>query len=348
MADKVLMIGQFPPPVTGEGKMNLQVQAMLEQAGFAVTVLDSCIVDSVNDVGQLSVVKLIRMLKWLWQGLWLQWGACSLYMTPGQTLFGLLRFLPLLALARLGRKKTILHWHGYGVLSSFKRYPILARWYLSPTLINIVLTEDLRQKLLQLGFGVEKVRVLRNFSEIDSSSLVSKRQNQRLKVVFLGGFMPEKGVNTFLDLAEKTQQFELVLCGSGNQSITARAVTLAQQGLLEFPGVVDGAEKQKLLAEADILVLQTHYPTEGVPLTLLEAMSCGCAIVTTEHNGIPETVGDAALFIEPKSLESLLAALLLLDSDRNQLMELQKKAFARSQNYSAATFSADLVRLFRN
>jgi len=341
------MIGQFPPPVTGEGKMNLQVQRMLQQAGFDVAVLNSCIVDSVNDVGQVNVVKLLRMLKLLWQGLWLQAGVGILYMTPGQTLMGLLRFLPLLLLARLTRKKIILHWHGYGVLSSFVKYPGLARCYLSPKVLNIVLTEDLRLKLQQLGFQVEQVKVLGNFSELQSVMPEPRADNQKLKVVFLGGLMPEKGVDTFLELAAKTKQFDFVLCGAGNDAITARAKALAQQGLLTFPGLIDGAEKKQLLQSADVFVLQTHYPTEGVPLTILEAMSCGCAIITTKHNGIPETVGDAALFVEPKSLESLLAGLQLLDIDRNQLKWLQHKAFERSQNFSATLFREELVRLFR-
>ncbi|WP_031564223.1 glycosyltransferase family 4 protein [Rheinheimera texasensis] len=347
MAEKVLMIGQFPPPVTGEGKMNLQVQGMLQQAGFEVSILNSCIVDSVNDVGQVNIVKLLRMFKLLWQGLWLQMGVGILYMTPGQTLMGLLRFLPLLLAARLSRKKIILHWHGYGVLSACLKYPRLARCYLSAAVLNIVLTEDLRLKLQQLGFAVERVKVLGNFSELPAVMPVPRADSQKLKVVFLGGLMPEKGVDTFLQLAAKTQQFEFVLCGAGNEFITASAKALAQRGLLTFPGLIDGEEKQQLLKDADIFVLQTHHPTEGVPLTILEAMSCGCAIVTTRHNGIPETVGDAALFIEAKSVDSLLAGLQLLDADRNQLRLLKHKAFERSQNFSAASFREELVRLFR-
>lgn len=347
MAEKVLMIGQFPPPVTGEGKMNLQVQSMLQQAGYDVSVLNSCIVDSVNDVGQVNFVKILRMLKLLWRGLWLQVGVSILYMTPGQTLMGLLRFLPLLLLARLTRKKVILHWHGYGVLGASVKYPRLARCYLSPAVLNIVLTEDLRLKLQQLGFQVENMKVLGNFSELPAVMPVPTADSQKLKVVFLGGLMPEKGVDTFLELAAKTQQFDFVLCGAGNQTITARAKALAQQGLLTFPGLIDGEAKQQLLKDADIFVLQTHYPTEGVPLTILEAMLCGCAIVTTRHNGIPETVGDAALFIEAKSADSLLAGLQILDADRYQLKLLQHKAFERSQNFSAASFREELLRLFR-
>ncbi len=347
MAEKVLMIGQFPPPVTGEGKMNLQVQQMLQQAGFAVSVLNSCIVDSVNDVGQLSAVKLARTLKWLWLGLWRQAGMDILYMTPGQTLFGLLRFLPLLWLGRLRGSRVLLHWHGYGVLTAFARYPRLARCYLSPAVCNIVLTTDLKTRLQQLGMDVTNVHVLGNFSEITPAFASVDTEPARLKVVFLGGLMAEKGIDTFLQLATSSRQFDLVLCGAGDADITAKAKTLAAAGLLDFRGVIDGDAKQQLLKEADVFVLQTHHPTEGVPLTILEAMSCGCAILTTAHNGIPETVADAAMFIAPQSLSSLQTALLSLDQDRAQLRVLQQRAFLRSKNFSAAAFREELVRLFR-
>lgn len=347
MTSKVLMIGQFPPPVTGEGKMNLQVQQMLQQAGFEVSVLNSCIVDSVNDVGQVNLIKLLRMLKLLWLGIKLQAGVAILYMTPGQTLMGLLRFLPLLWVARTTRKKIILHWHGYGVLRSFTKYPRIARYYLSSKVLNIVLTEDLRLKLQQLGFQVDKVKVLGNFSELPTVTSETITSKQKLKVVYLGGLMPEKGVELFLELAAKTQLFDLVLCGAGNDAITAKAKALAEQGLLTFLGLIDGTAKKQLLTECDIFVLQTHYPTEGVPLTILEAMSCGCAIVTTSHNGIPETVGDAALFVEPESLESLVAGLQFLSNDRNQLNFLRHRAIERSKNFSAELFRDELIRLFR-
>lgn len=347
MAEKVLMVGQFPPPVTGEGKMNLQVQQMLQQAGFSVAVLNSCIVDSVNDVGRLSVLKLFRTLKWLWSGLWRQGGTDILYMTPGQTLFGLLRFLPLLWLGRLRAKKLLLHWHGYGVLSAFTKYPRLAGFYLAPAVCNIVLTADLKTKLQRLGLDVSNVHVLGNFSEISPTFTNRETEPARLKVVYLGGLMAEKGIDTFLQLASSSGQFELVVCGAGDAAITAKVQALAAAGALDYRGVIDGKAKQQLFSEADVFVLQTHHPTEGVPLTILEAMACGCAILTTAHNGIPETVGDAAVFVEPQSLNSLMAALSTLDQQRAQLRVLQQRAFIRSQNFSAAVFKQELIKLFR-
>lgn len=347
MTEKVLIVGQFPPPITGEGKMNLQVAAILNKAGFKVKVLNSCIVDSVNDVGVFNVSKFMRLLKLYLKAISLQVGIKILYMTPGQTFLGLLRFLPLLWFARFANRKVILHWHGYGVLSSFKKYPRLARYYLSPRYLNIVLTDDLRAKFQLLGFEADTVKVLRNFSELTSNPPVQQTENAKLKIVFLGGLMSEKGVDIFLDLASQSRQFELVLCGAGDAAITERAKLMAEQGLLTFLGVVDGIQKQELLKEADVFVLQTHYETEGVPLTILEAMSCSCAIVTTKHNGIPETVSDAAFFIEPKSLDSLLSGLEILDNDRNLLKILQLKAFERSHNFSAESFREELLRFFR-
>lgn len=347
MAHKVLIIGQFPPPITGESKVNLQVQQVLAAAGYSVAVLNSCIIRDVNDVGKVSAIKILLMLNLLVIGIFRILKVDIVYMTPGQTLFGLLRFLPFLWLAKVAGKKVILHWHGYGVLGIFTKFKRLAKSYLSQAVTNIVLTDDFRTRLLQLGFNVQHVHVVSNFSEFTPEFVPKKAEHAKLKVVYLGGLMPEKGVDTFLALAQKTSQFDFVLCGAGNTVITSQAVELASSGAISFLGVVDGDEKTRLMLEADIFVLQTYYATEGVPLTILEAMSCGCAIVTTYHNGIPETVGNAALYVEARSQESLEITLKRLDSDRPLLAELQYKAALRSKIYSIQTFTKQLLAVFQ-
>lgn len=348
MANKVLIIGQFPPPVTGEGKMNLHVLRLLVEQGFHVEMLDSCIVSSVNDVGHLTFIKLWRMVKFLVKGLWRQRTMDIIYMTPGQTLLGLLRFLPLLWLAKSTGKHVILHWHGYGVLSQFIRRSWLGRCYLDPSITNLVLTEDFRKQLMCAGFQVTNVTVVRNFSEIEVQAQPIKPHGNKLRVIFIGGLMPEKGVDVFLELASTTQSYHMALCGAGNNEITQKAQALASTGALTFHGVVDGEQKKQLMLAADVFVLQTSYLTEGVPLTILEAMACGCAILTTAHNGIPETVADAACFVEANSVNSLQSTLSYLDSHRSHLQQLQTKAFLRSKTFSAAAFEQTLLDVFND
>jgi glycosyltransferase involved in cell wall biosynthesis len=346
MIKKVLMVGQFPPPVTGEGQMNLLVERMLKSEGLSVAKVDSCIISDVNSVGKFSISKLLHALAICIKSMMFVFRVDVLYLTPGQTLFGLLRFLPIVLVALIAGKKVILHWHGYGILPLFHHYSRIAKCYFNQRFTNIVLTRDLLDKLTVAGINTSRTINIANFSELPIQTTLQSKSERPLKVLFLGGLMTEKGIDVLLQAAEQSNAYEFIVCGTGDACVTGRIEQLASNGKLIFEGLVQSSQKEKILIDADVFVLQTHHPTEGVPLTILEAMASGCAIVTTHHNGIPETVGDAALFVDPNSVSSLLSALSQLDQNRAQLQSLKQAALERASQFSFSIFSQAMVPLF--
>jgi glycosyltransferase involved in cell wall biosynthesis len=341
------MVGQLPLPITGESKVNEHLYNLLKTHDFMVNKINTCIVADVGNVGKFNLKKALKSLNIIFQFIFYIIKSDVVYFTPGQTKLGLLRFLPLVWMAKLLGKKIINHWHGYGVLGLYERYSKLTGFFLKPEFKNILLTQDLLQKLKSKGLDASNMEVVYNFSDYAKITPNKSNLEDKLLVLYLGGLMPEKGVMTYMDLAEHTDQFNLMLCGSGDINITSRAQSLSQQERLNFLGVVDGKEKDDLFAKADVFVLQTHYPTEGVPLAILEAMACGCAIITTAHNGIPETVLDAATFVKPKSIDSLYSALNQFDQNRELLHQMKKKAYLRSNAFSKSQFNSELLKIFK-
>ncbi|MBS3955611.1 MAG: glycosyltransferase family 4 protein [Methylomicrobium sp.] len=348
MPNNVLMIGQFPMPITGEGQMNLIMENLLSHNDYVVSKVNSCIIKDVNDVGKFSINKIFKSLKLSFISILKLFNTDILYATPGQTLFGLYRFLPIIISARLLHKKVILHWHGYGILDLFRTNKILSKLYFNNCFTNIVLTKDLKLKLKDIGINTSKTFNVANFCQVVPEKEVSFSSDKKLNVLYLGGLMQEKGIEILLDIITKTNDFNFNICGAGNNEITNRIEILSATNNLIFHGLVSGEEKKKVLEEADIFVLQTQYLTEGVPLTILEAMSNGCAIITTEHNGIPETVGAAAYFVKKSSVESLYNALIELNNDREKLHDLKVSAYERSKLFSYNNFKSEILDLFQS
>src|SRR6185503_12490320 len=103
-----------------------------------------------------------------------------------------------------------------------------------------------------------------------------------------------------------------------------------------LPRVVDVAA---FLREVDVLVLCSAH--EAAPRVLLEAMSCGRAVVATRVGGIVHMLRDTAgedcgVLVEPAQPEGLAAALEQLAGDPQRRAALGRRARAR-----AAAFSAD-------
>jgi glycosyltransferase involved in cell wall biosynthesis len=137
-------------------------------------------------------------------------------------------------------------------------------------------------------------------------------------ILFLGRIHRDKGVFELIRaLALLKIPFEAVVAGDGDlKAVQDFAVKMGIQGRVSFPGWITGTAKEALYARTAIFVLPSYH--EGVPMGMLEAMSWAIPVVTTPVGGIPEIVseGREAVFVEPRNVEALAAALEKLLADR--------------------------------
>ena len=98
-----------------------------------------------------------------------------------------------------------------------------------------------------------------------------------------------------------------------------------------FAGRLDPHEKvTEIYLNADLAVIPTLYETFGFPA--LEAMACGCPVVTSNCGSMAELAGDAAVLVDPYDTESIAngMAQVLQDSDLRQLLIQRGRNHARS------------------
>ena len=147
------------------------------------------------------------------------------------------------------------------------------------------------------------------------------------KILFIGWLEKNKGVHDLLVALSKIKQkgiaFKLVVGGSGSQHqpLIEQAASLGLADSVDFRGWISGAEKLAALAEANVFVLQSYH--EGMPNSVLEAMSCGLPIVATSVGGIPQLVCDDGSILVPSGSPDELANALeqtLIDPERRKKM----------------------------
>lgn len=340
------MIGQFPPFMSGEALCNEAVFEALIKIGIPTRKIDSTVSIDANSVGKFSVFKVFSAGLLAIRALKVIFSSKTVYITPGQTLFGLLRFVPIVLAGRLAERPVIIHWHGYGLLKLMKSHRRIVKVFLSQSCINVLLTEDLRHKCINHLGDTANYRVISNYSPVASiESLSEKQVNNRIQVVYLASLMPEKGFLEFIEASKLARFADFHVCGVGSAGMLRIAEKAQSDGFIQYHGLIHGKDKEILLERSDVVVLQTYYDTEGVPLTLLEAMSKACAIVTTLHNGIPETVGDSAVFIPPQETLPLVEKIRIFDADRPLLRKMQDLSFQRSHLFSRRIFEQSVLDL---
>lgn len=157
----------------------------------------------------------------------------------------------------------------------------------------------------------------------------------------------DKGIMEFYEAAKilKKQQpdVQFILAGMADQG-NPNAVdkeqldSWNQEGIVKWLGHIE--DMVSLLQKSHLIVLPTYYP-EGVPKILIEAASCGKAIITTDTPGCREIVknGVNGLLIEPKDSAALADAVkVLLDNP-----EKVKKFGESGREIVLNEFSEDLV-----
>jgi glycosyltransferase involved in cell wall biosynthesis len=102
------------------------------------------------------------------------------------------------------------------------------------------------------------------------------------------------------------RSFELV-CAGGNQPLEPELAAIAPPGAARLLGRVSDEDLAAAYCGATALLYPSTY--EGFGMPVLEAMACGCPLITCRAGSIPEVAGDAVLYIKPDDPAQLAAAM---------------------------------------
>lgn len=129
-----------------------------------------------------------------------------------------------------------------------------------------------------------------------------------------------------------SSQVHLVFIGHTTSELSD---CIAQHGLdtyVHFTGVVPESQLPSLYRGARALIFPSLY--EGFGLPVLEAMACGTPVVTSNVTAMPEVAGDAALLVNPASVDEIAQATRQIVRDSALRAQLRETGLARASNFS--------------
>jgi glycosyltransferase involved in cell wall biosynthesis len=128
---------------------------------------------------------------------------------------------------------------------------------------------------------------------------------------------------------------QLVIVGQAHWQGSAIGREVNELGLSEevvFTGYVPTDDLVTLYNAATVFVYPSLY--EGFGLPILEAMSCGTPVITSNVASMPEVAGEAALLVNPRSEEDLAQTLERVLTDEMLRRELGEKGLRRASQFS--------------
>jgi len=166
-------------------------------------------------------------------------------------------------------------------------------------------------------------------------------------VLFVGTVEPRKNLDGLLDAWAAVpgtirEEFELVLAGPMGWATEA---TAARVRAMRYLGYVPEADLAPLTAAAAAFAYPSLYEGFGFPVA--QAMAAGVPVVTSNVSSLPEIAGDAALLVDPRSLQELRDALVRLLTSPSLCAELAARGRERAERFRWEACAAKSWEFFR-
>jgi glycosyltransferase involved in cell wall biosynthesis len=163
-----------------------------------------------------------------------------------------------------------------------------------------------QEMILSVGLLAEENAVRKGMPELIRAAPLIHRQHPEVRFVIAG----EKG-SYYPILAQMVRE-------------------LGAESYVEFPGVISPEKKIQMMQQCKVYLQPSRF--EGFGVAILEAMSCGAAVVTTPVGAVPEVVGDAGLMVEGSSPEQIAISVIRLLDEPELRSGLGTRGRARAES----------------
>lgn len=128
-------------------------------------------------------------------------------------------------------------------------------------------------------------------------------------------------------------------------SIDREARNLGIRHAVRLLNFVSDEELGSLYRSASAHLIVSRH--EGFGLTVIEAMACGCPVITTRRTALAEVAGDAAVHVEPDLYEDIGEAVVRVIDDLALRSDLVQRGLARAQLFSSERQARETVAIYR-
>jgi glycosyltransferase involved in cell wall biosynthesis len=351
-----LLIGSLPPPITGQSISFSYLTNLTNQGRFRIYNTNKTSFNFFNYLDSLLFLPIHILFN--------QFN--SIYFLGSRSKLGFLRQLPFVSIAILKRIKLINHLHGADFKEFYKNSGFLRgiiKWAYKNVDTSIVLLDEMKDQFQ--AFPKMKLEVVSNAisKELENFEIFFPKEK---RILFLSNIMASKGVIEFLiaakQLLEEDSSIRIDIAGEfmSDNYLTKNQIKKKFLDLFEdlkndfserifYHGPVSGIKKVDLLKSSSIFVLPTYYPTEAFPISIIEAMASGNAIITTKHNYLEKIISKKhGETIQIKDARQIVDSIKKLFTDQQKLQVIQNNNLILSKSFTLENHLSLLLKIFNS
>jgi len=345
MCRNILLYIELPPPVHGMTYINKIIHDSLK-SNDSYILFDTNFTLDVNEVSKKSFKKVFKnifiMLK-AWN-FFFQFNPKCVYSAASATKYGIIRDFAILIPALLFKKKLVLHLHGFTYYKIYQN-SILYKFFfdlLSKNAVIIVLCNI--QKSQTLTIMNKKSTVINNC--INRSPIVKKKiKNDIFTICYVSNISKEKGTIDLIKALRNRLDVRLIIAGNFLSEKEDILELIEQSENISYVGFANEEVKRKIIESSDIFCLPSKLE-EGAPISIIEAMSYGLPIISTDKGCISDMIKDSG-FILPEDYNGsdIINGIEFIKSKYDILSANAVKKYR--ENYSQEKFIQNLERILK-
>jgi len=172
-------------------------------------------------------------------------------------------------------------------------------------------------------------------------------------LMYCGAVYPPKNFTRLIQAYAKVgpkQGVPLVIVGGGNRYLSEHELDEPKRqniaNWVRWPGWIANQDLPAIYQQSEGLLLPSLYESVGMPI--MEAMACGCPVLTSDRFGTQEIAGDAAVLVNPESVDAIADGIERLLNDRERRAGIVAAGLERSRRFTWSQTASELLRVLEN
>lgn len=207
------------------------------------------------------------------------------------------------------------------------------------------------KKELEEYYEFKNVDIFPNFRFFDFNP--KPTESKKLRIVFMARIMKQKGLDWIFNLADHIvanglqEKFSITFFGQeADEDKEYFEGKVKQYEFVEYCGHLQPELIHETLSQYDVMLLPTHFYTEGLPGSVVDAYISGIPVIVTEWKHSHEFVDDGKSgYIVPfkDGIQQMIDKVLLLENDRELLRQLKTNALVKRMEFAPPKLEKSIV-----
>ncbi|MEO6051266.1 MAG: glycosyltransferase family 1 protein [Pyrinomonadaceae bacterium] len=247
---------------------------------------------------------------------------------------------------KLKQNAAVKQAHLIATVSEYSKQQIIEYFNLRPS----------RLRIISEAAGPD-FKVLNAYEDMDNDLVRYGLEKGEKFLLYVGGISPHKNLSVLIDafkliVDKRNSRIKLVLVGdykddpffSAYPSLKKQVTDLGLEERVIFTGFVPDHDLAYLYNAATLLVLPSLE--EGFGLPAVEAMSCGTPVAASNCGSLPEILGDAGRFFDPRDPQDISTTIRQILSDDGLQARMREDGLNRSQQFLWKRAAEDTLAIF--